>query len=47
MSWAEDELKGTELGDRRRVERLVTIVEDLMSQPNASVLQGSRDEAAL
>jgi len=43
MSWAEEELKSTDLGDRRREQRLVTIVEDLIAQPNASVLQASRD----
>jgi hypothetical protein len=26
MSWAEDELKNTDLGDRRREQRLLTIV---------------------
>jgi hypothetical protein len=47
MSWAKDELKSTNLGDRRREQRLVTIVEDLIAQPNASVLQASRDDAAV
>lgn len=47
MSWASEELKNTELGDRRRTERLVKIVEDLIAQPNASVPQASRDNAAL
>jgi len=47
MSWAEEELKSTNLGDRRREQRLVTIVEDLIAQPNASVLQASRDDAAV
>ena len=47
MSWAEAELKGTKLGDLRRTERLVKIVEDLISQPNESVPQASRDNAAM
>ena len=47
MSWASEELQATDLGDRRRTERLVTIVEDLIAQPNASVPQASRDNAAL
>jgi hypothetical protein len=47
MSWAADELKATNLGDSRRHQRLVTIVEDLIAQPNASVLQAGRDDAAV
>ena len=47
MSWAEEELKGTKLGDLRRTERLVKIVEDLIAQPNESVPQASRDNAAM
>jgi hypothetical protein len=57
MSWAEDELKNTRfrrspprttpVNDRRREQRLLTIVEDLIAQPNASVLQASRDDAAV
>ena len=47
MSWAEDELKHTDLGDQRRTQRLVKIVEDLVAQPNASVPQASRDNAAM
>ena len=47
MSWAKDELKSTNLGDRRREQRLLTIVEDLIAQPHASVLQASRDDAAV
>ena len=47
MSWAEDELKNTDLGDQRRTQRLVKIVEDLVAQPNASVPQASRDNAAM
>lgn len=47
MSWAEEELQATELGDRRRTERLVKIVEDLVAQPSESVPQASRDNAAM
>ncbi|WP_346294410.1 IS4/Tn5 family transposase DNA-binding protein [Sphaerothrix gracilis] len=47
MSWAKEELQGTELGDRRRSQRLVKIVEDLISQPSKSVPQASRDNAAM
>ncbi len=47
MSWAEEELKDTDLGDQRRTQRLVKIVEDLVAQPNASVPQASRDNAAM
>ena len=47
MSWAAEELKYADLGDQRRNQRLVKIVEDLIAQPNASVPQASRDNAAL
>ena len=47
MSWASEELSGADLGDRRRNKRLVTIVEDLVAQPNESVPQESRDNAAM
>lgn len=47
MSWAEQELKGANLGDKRRNRRLITIVEDLATQPNESVPQASRDSAAV
>ena len=47
MSWAEEELKDTDLGDRRRNARLVKIVEDLIAQPTARVPQASRDHAAM
>ena len=47
MSWAEKELEGTELGDKRRERRLVKIVEDLASSPESSVPLASRDRAAL
>ena len=46
MSWVSEELKHADLGDKRRNRRLVKIVEDLSSQPNSSVPQASRDEAA-
>ncbi len=46
MSWAEQELSGANLGDKRRNKRLVTIVEDLAAQPNESIPQASRDTAA-
>ena len=47
MSWAESELSRADLGDKRRNKRLVTIVEDLVAQPNESVPQASRDNAAM
>ncbi len=47
MSWAEQELSGANLGDKRRNKRLVTIVEDLAQQPHESVPQASRDTAAM
>ncbi len=47
MSWASEELSGADLGDRRRNKRLVAIVEDLVAQPNESVPQASRDNAAM
>ncbi len=47
MSWAAEELKGVDLGDKRRNQRLITIVEDLSAQPNESVTQASRDAAAV
>jgi Transposase DNA-binding/Transposase Tn5 dimerisation domain len=46
-SWAAEELRHVNLGDRRRNERLIKIVEDLAAQPSASVPQASRDNAAL
>ena len=33
MSWVSEELKYVDLGDKRRNQRLVKIVEDLSSQP--------------
>ncbi len=47
MNWVEEELKGSDLKDRRRTKRLIRIVEDLSTQPNASAPQASRDQAAL
>ncbi|MGJ5676893.1 MAG: IS4 family transposase, partial [Nostochopsis sp.] len=47
MSWAAEELKGADLGDKRRNRRLITIVEDLSAQLNESVTQASRDAAAV
>lgn len=47
MSWVSEELRDVDLGDARRNRRLVQIVEDLAAQPNASVLQAMRDEAAV
>ena len=34
MSWVSEELKHADLGDKRRNQRLVRIVEDLSSQPS-------------
>ena len=42
MSWVSEELKYVDLGDKRRNQRLVRIVEDLSSQPEQSVPQASR-----
>jgi len=47
MSWAAQELKKANLGDKRRNRRLVAIVEDLVAQPNETVPQASRDTAAM
>lgn len=47
MSWATEELASANLGDSRRNQRLIKIVEDLAGQPETSVVQASRDEAAL
>ncbi|NER38685.1 MAG: transposase [Oscillatoria sp. SIO1A7] len=44
-SWAEEELKSADLGDRRRNKRLVKIVSDLAEQPNATVPQACEDWA--
>lgn len=47
MNWVEEELKESDLKDKRRTKRLIRIVEDLSTQPNASAPQASRDQAAL
>jgi hypothetical protein len=47
MSWAAEELKTANLGDKRRNRRLIKIVEDLSAMPHASVTQAARDEAAV
>ena len=47
MNWANEELSRANLGDKRRNKRLVKIVEDLAAQPNESIPQASRDNAAM
>jgi hypothetical protein len=47
MSWAAEELKTASLGDKRRNQRLIKIVEDLSAMPIASVTQAARDKAAV
>ncbi len=47
MSWAAQELKTASLGDKRRNQRLIKIVEDLSAMPQASVTQAARDKAAV
>jgi hypothetical protein len=47
MSWLSEELGAANLGDARRTQRLIRIVEDLAAKPNASVPQASRDKAAM
>jgi hypothetical protein len=47
MSWAAQELKTASLGDKRRNQRLIKIVEDLSAMPIASVTQAARDKAAV
>jgi hypothetical protein len=47
MSWATEELKTANLGDKRRNRRLIKIVEDLSAMPHASVTQAARDKAAV
>ena len=37
MSWARQEFKGLELGDARRTERLIKLVDDLSAQPTGSI----------
>ena len=45
--WAKEELRYANLGDQRRNQRLIKIVEDLANQPNVSLPQASRNPAAL
>lgn len=47
MSWASEELKYANIGDKRLNRRLITIVEDLSSKPTASIPEASRDNAAM
>jgi hypothetical protein len=47
MSWVSEELSGANSGDARRTQRLIRIVEDLATRPNASVPQASRNVAAM
>jgi hypothetical protein len=44
--WAAQELQYAELGDTRRNKRLISIVENLASQPSTSVPQASGNLAA-
>ena len=44
--WAAQELKYADLGDTRRKKRLISIVENLASQPSTSVPQASGNLAA-
>jgi hypothetical protein len=41
MSWVSEELAGANLGDARRTQRLIRVVEDLAAKPNESVPQAS------
>ena len=43
QSWAKDELKYANLPDKRLNKRLIKIVDNLASQPHASVPQASGD----
>lgn len=47
MSWAAAELKTVSLGDKRRNQRLIKIVEDLASKPSSSIPQACRNAAAV
>ena len=47
MNWVQEELKHADLGDVRRNKRLIKIVEDLSSQPNASVTRVKYSEAVM
>jgi hypothetical protein len=44
IDWAEEEFCGAELGDHRRIDRLITIARDFYARPNANIPQacGSR-----
>ncbi|MCR4292312.1 MAG: IS4 family transposase [Candidatus Kuenenia sp.] len=44
VDWAEEEFSGAELGDERRVERLITIARDFYARPQSNIPQacGSR-----
>ena len=37
MSWAREEFKDLELGDARRTQRLIKLVDDLSAQPTGSI----------
>ena len=37
MSWAAQEFEGLELGDARRIQRLIQLVDDLSAQPTGSI----------
>jgi len=45
--WAREELSHVDLGDKRRNERLICILEDLVARPSCSPPEASRDAAAL
>lgn len=45
--WATEELSHVDLGDKRRNERLICILEDLVARPSCSPPEASRDNAAL
>jgi hypothetical protein len=47
QSWADEELKTADLGDARLNKRLIKLVEDLASQPTASVPQACGSPAAV
>ena len=37
MSWAREEFKDLELGDARRTQRVIKLVDDLSAQPTGSI----------
>ena len=43
--WAEEEFGGADLGDRRRVKRLLTIARDFYARPQASIPQACQSRA--